>query len=59
MQLWTITELMYLTRDELCELVDQLQHNLIDYEAESAQRVLTLASLHNIRRVALLRNLHL
>ncbi len=58
MTLWTITELMHLTRDELCDLADRIEHALADLEAGSVERFNALTSLDNIRRVMVLRDLH-
>jgi hypothetical protein len=54
---WTITELMHLTRNELCELAKQIEDGLSDLEARSALRHNALTSLENIRRVMALRKL--
>jgi glutaredoxin-related protein len=56
--LWTITELMHLTRDELCDLAAEIEQSLSDLEAGSIERVKALTSLDNIRRMMLLRDLH-
>jgi hypothetical protein len=53
---WTITELMHLTRNELCELSDRLLKALHEFEAGSRERTDALISLTNIRRVMRLRN---
>ena len=58
MALWTITELMHLTRDELCGLADHIEHALSDLEAGSVERFDAVASLDNIRRVMVLRGFH-
>jgi hypothetical protein len=55
---WTITELMHLTRDELCDLADRITAMLPDLEAGSLERLMALTSLDNIRRVTLRRDLH-
>jgi hypothetical protein len=55
---WTITELMYLTRDELCDLAAWIMHNLPELDAGTVARFNALASLDNIRRVMVLRDLH-
>jgi hypothetical protein len=57
MQLWTITELMHLTRQELCELASEIECELLYIEAGTVERCLALTSLNNIRRVMVLRNL--
>jgi hypothetical protein len=56
--LWTISELMHLTRDELCDLAARISHKLPELEAGTVARHDALASLDNIRRVMVLRNLH-
>jgi hypothetical protein len=53
---WTITELMHLTRNELCKLNDRLLNALVDFETGSLERTYALTSLANIRRVMRLRN---
>ena len=53
---WTITELMHLTRNELCELSDRLLKALDDFETGSRERTHALTSLANIRRVIRLWN---
>ncbi len=58
MALWTITELMHLTRDELCNLAAGIEHILPDLEAGTAQRLDAVTSLDNIRRVMVRRGLH-
>jgi hypothetical protein len=58
MRLWTITELMHLTRDELCSLADGIEHSLSDLEAGTTQRLHAKTSLNNIRRVMILRGFH-
>lgn len=52
---WTITELMHLTRDELCNLADRIAAILPELEAGSLERLSALTSLDNIRRVLVLR----
>jgi hypothetical protein len=56
--LWTISELMHLTRDELCDLAEQIAHKLPELDADTVARSNALASLDNIRRVMLLRDIH-
>lgn len=51
MQPWTITELMHLTRDELCNLATEVEQGLARHEAGTIERLNALASLENIRRV--------
>lgn len=58
MRLWTITELMHLTRDELCGLAGEIAIMLPEWEAGSVERLNALTSLDNIRRVMVLRGLH-
>lgn len=55
---WTISELMHLTRDELCCLTDRMARMLPELEAGSLERLSALTSLDNIRRVMVLRDLH-
>jgi hypothetical protein len=58
MALWTITELMHLTRDELCDLAGRFEHTLCELEAGSVERFKALTSLDNIRRGMVLRGYH-
>jgi hypothetical protein len=58
MLLWTIAELMHLTRDELCDLAARIILKLPELEAGTVARSNALASLDNIRRVMALRDLH-
>jgi len=58
MQLWTITELMHLTRDELCDLASRIALALPELDVGTLARTDALASLDNIRRVMVLRDLH-
>ena len=58
MTLWTISELMHLTRDELCDLATRIEDALLEFEAGSVERLNALTSLNNIRRVKVLRDLH-
>jgi hypothetical protein len=55
---WTITELMHLTRNELCDLADRIAAMLPELEAGSLRRLSALTGLDNIRRVMLRRDLH-
>jgi hypothetical protein len=57
MLLWTIAELMHMTRNELCDLAEQIEHLLPDLEAGSVLRHHALTSLDNIRKVMRLRDL--
>ena len=57
MPFWTISELMHLTRDELCDLAAAIEHALPDLDAGSVKRLDALISLDNIRRVLTLRGL--
>jgi hypothetical protein len=54
----TIDELMLLTRDELCALVERLELTLRNLEPGSAARTEALASLASIRRIMLRRGFH-
>ena len=54
----TISELMHLTRDELCDLADRIAAILPELEAGSRERLSALTSLDNIRRVMLRRDLY-
>lgn len=58
MTLWTLNELMRLTRDELCNLASRIEHALPGLEAGTAERLDALTSLGNIRRVMVRRDLH-
>jgi hypothetical protein len=58
MTLWTISELMHLTRDELCNLATRAENALLIFEAGSVERLDALTSLNNIRRVMVRRDLH-
>lgn len=58
MQPWTITELMYLTRDELCDLAGRIEGALTGFETGTVKRLNDLTTLDNIRRVMLLRGYH-
>jgi hypothetical protein len=58
MPLWTIAELMQLTRDELCDLAARIVFKLPELEAGTVARANALANLDNIRRVMVLRDLH-
>ena len=55
---WTITELMHLTRDELCNLAERIAAILPELEAGSLERLNALTSLDNIRSLMLRRDLH-
>jgi hypothetical protein len=55
--LWTITELMHLTRDELCDLASRIALTLPELDVGTFARSDALASLENIRRVLILRDL--
>jgi hypothetical protein len=56
--LWTICELMHLTRNELCNLAARIELSLPEFEAGTVERLNTLTSLNNIRRVMVWRDLH-
>ena len=58
MPLWTITELMHLTRDELCDLAARISLALPELDAGTVARSNAIMSLDNIRRVMMLRDLH-
>ena len=58
MSLWTVAELMHMTRDELSDLAARISHKLSELEAGAVARTNALASLDNIRRVMVLRDLH-
>ena len=55
---WTVTELMHLTRNELCNLSAYILHLLPNFESGSLERSYALISLDNIRRVMVSRGLH-
>jgi hypothetical protein len=55
---WTISELMHLTRDELCKLAATIEQSMPDFETGTAERLDALTSLGNIRRVMVSRELH-
>jgi hypothetical protein len=57
MTLWTISELMHLTRDELCNLAATIERSLPEFEAGTIERLNALTSLCNIRRVMAWRGL--
>lgn len=54
----TISELMHLTRDELCNLAGKIEQSLPGFEAGTVERFDALTSLDNIRRVMVWRDLH-
>jgi hypothetical protein len=51
MRLFTITELMRLTRMELCDLIAQIAHALRDYRGSSVDREIAVMNLRNIARI--------
>jgi hypothetical protein len=55
--LWTIDELMHLTRDELCKLAATIELSLSRLDAGTVERLNALTSLCNIRRVMVSRGL--
>jgi hypothetical protein len=55
MDAWTFSELMHLTRDELCALACRITASLSEWESGSIERHNALLSLKNIRRVLALR----
>lgn len=59
MTLWTFSELMQMTRQELFELDHTVRAMLKRLKPGTAARTNALASLRNIRRVLVLRDLHL
>jgi hypothetical protein len=58
MSLWTVAELMHMTRDELCDLAARIVFKLPELEAGTVARSNALASLDDIWRVMVLRDLH-
>ena len=58
MQVWTINELMHLTREELCGLTGQIERSLRAFDPGTVERPNALTSLDNIRRVMSWRGLH-
>ncbi|HZR86316.1 MAG TPA: hypothetical protein VFB02_05905 [Bradyrhizobium sp.] len=58
MSFWTIGELMYLTRDELCDLDGRVRQALTELEVGTVKRSNALVTLDDIRRVMALRGLH-
>lgn len=58
MQLWTISELMHLTRDELCDLASRIESALSGFDPGTTYRLNAVTSLDNIRRVMVSRDLH-
>jgi hypothetical protein len=58
MPLWTISELMHLTRDALCKLTGKIEQGLPEFEAGTVERSNALVSLENIRRVMTIRGFH-
>jgi hypothetical protein len=57
MTLWTVTDLMHLTRDELCALACRITYALPEFGTGTVARLHALTSLDNIRRVMALRRL--
>lgn len=57
MQPSTISELMHLTRDELCDLASRIAGALSSFEPRTIGRLNALTSLDNIRRVMVSRGL--
>ena len=55
---WTISELMHMTRNELCNLAATIEQSLPALEAGTIERLDALTSLDNIRRVMVSRGLH-
>ena len=56
---WTIAELMHLTRNELCDLAEQIALELPELDTGTVARHEALTSLDNIRRVIRLRDFRL
>jgi hypothetical protein len=54
---WSVGELMHLTRCELCALSSRLENVLPSFEVGTVERSNALVSLENIRRVMLMREL--
>ena len=57
MEILSVSKLMHLTRDELCNLAQGIEQTLAELEAGTAARTRALGSLDNIRRVMSLRGL--
>lgn len=57
MRVLTITELMHLTRIELCDLVVHIKNKLPEYPEYSEKRLNAFTNLRNIRTVMALRGL--
>jgi len=55
MTLWTLTDLMHLTCDELCALTCRVTNSLPEFETGTVERLHALTTLDNIRRVMALR----
>ncbi len=55
---WTIAELMHMTRNELCDLAEQIALKLPELEAGTVARHDALTSLDNIRKVMRFRDPH-
>jgi hypothetical protein len=55
MDILSIDELRYLTREALCDLSTRIEFSLRDHDTGSIGRMAALATLANIRRVMLLR----
>ncbi|WP_316228187.1 MULTISPECIES: hypothetical protein [unclassified Bradyrhizobium] len=55
---WTLSELMNLTRDELCRLAAEIERGLAEFEPGTVERLDALVSLDNIRRVMSMRHFH-
>lgn len=56
--LWTIDELMHLTRDELCNLAAAIEVSLSELDVGTIERLDALTSLRNIRCTMIRRGLH-
>ncbi len=58
MDIYSIDELMLMTRNEICDIAEHLERKLVRLEADNPVRTYVLISLYNIRRVMLWRDLH-
>lgn len=58
MQVWSINELLHLTREELCNLSCRAEHALTFLEAGTVARCNALDTVNNIRRVMTICGFH-
>lgn len=58
MEVWTVTQLWHMTREQLCELMCDIEQMLKGIESGTAARGNALASLENIRRVMRRKGFH-